>query len=135
MSKLGLVQANESGDIIRVAHFPHEFALYRNEPAADTVVVSLGAGDNDAKLQDIAENSREYKIVGGVVKKGTTAITFDPGGDAHAAARSLHGVSDAQERTMLSGARAVIEKASTPGATNVEKAIGHIVLRLMELED
>lgn len=136
MANLGLIHADGNGDIIRVARLPHEYAEARELPGADaTVVVALDAGDNDAKLRDIAENSRLYKVVGGVVKKGNVAVVFDLGDDGHAAAQSLHVVTTAQERTMMAGARAVIERASTPSATNEEKAIGWLYLRLLRLED
>ncbi|MCH8977990.1 MAG: hypothetical protein IH945_01950 [Armatimonadetes bacterium] len=130
-----MVQSDSSGKIVRVLSFPHEMKGHTDAPdVAETVLVAL-TDSNIAKLRAIVNDSDAYTLVVGVVKKGAAAVTFEAGDDSHAAARSLHGVSVAQERTMLAGARAVIEKASTPGANNEEKAIGWIALRLMRLDE
>ncbi len=135
MSSLGLIHADVIGDIIRVARFQHEYAEARELSGVDaTVVVALGVGDNNEKLRDIAENSRLYKIVDGVVKKGGATVSFDPGDDGHGAARFLDGLTPQQSDALRAGARAVITGLDA-NSTDVEKAIGYIALRIMRLED
>lgn len=132
MAQLGLIHADGDGGIIRIARFPHEYAEARDIPGvAATVTVALGAGDNDDKLLDIARNARLYKIVGGVVKKGNVEVVFDPGDDSHAAEKFMRGLTTAQRNGLRAGAKAVVTGLNA-GSSDVEKAIGWLVVQRLE---
>ena len=134
MSRLGMVQSDSSGKIVRVLSFPHEFEQYKDAPDVDQIVLVALTETNVANLRAIAQDADSYRIIAGVVKKGADTVTFEEGDDGHAAEKFLRRLTPAQVRGLRAGAKAVVTGLSA-GSTNVEKAIGSIVLRLMELEE
>lgn len=131
MSNLGMVQADSSGNIVHVLSFPHELKDHKAAPGvAQTLMVAL-TETNVAKLRAIVNDAGAHTLVGGVVKKGADAVTFEDGDDSHAAEKFLRGLTTAQRNSLRAGAKAVVTGLNA-GSSDVEKAIGWLVVQRLE---
>lgn len=131
MSGIGFVQAGGGGEIVRVGQFAHEYEQHKDAPDAAVAVLVALTPANITKLRDIADDVEGHSIVAGVVKKGADAVTFEPGDDAHAAEKFLRGLTTAQRNGLRAGAKAVVTGLNA-GSSDVEKAIGWLVVRSLE---
>lgn len=133
MARLGIIEADVAGKIIRILAFAHELENHAAAPeVAETIVVAL-TESNVAKLQAIAQDVDAHSVVGGEVKKGAATVSFEEGDDDHTAAAFLHGLSTAQRNALRAGAKAVITGLDG-SSTDEQKAIGYIAWRLMRFE-